>query len=240
VRGRRPHQAGDPPRREPARPGSSECTTIDQPQAPESGGSGRVAALPVHLTSEFTSAGQSADGGSALRDEDVHSLRPTSLANAPRAHYAGDDPQPATEPAAQRGELLRAHTGDGLPLPRLLPPVAPPDLYCTVTPIDDRGRLADRSPIHAASWQPGQPITITLTTTPDHRHVTVHPGGPDRITGHGHLRLPARVRRAFHLSPGDRLLITVTASPHRIAVYPMATLAAILNQHTPALHPETP
>lgn len=65
--------------------------------------------------------------------------------------------------------------------------------------------------------------------------MTVYPGGgPETITGHGHLRLPARVRRAFHLSPGDRLLITVTATPPRLVLYPMATLAAILNRPAPA------
>jgi hypothetical protein len=194
--------------------------------------------IPVHVTSDFTSTGQSADGGLALRDEDVHSPWPTSLASAPSAHCLSSDPQAATAPVAQFGEPLRARTGGGLPLPRLLPPAAHPVLYCAVTPMDDRGRLADRSLVLAAGWQPGQPITIT--TAPDHRHVAVHPDGPDRITGHGHLRLPARVRRAFHLSPGDRLLVTVTATPPRLTVYPMATLAAILSQHTPVPAAETP
>jgi bifunctional DNA-binding transcriptional regulator/antitoxin component of YhaV-PrlF toxin-antitoxin module len=125
-----------------------------------------------------------------------------------------------------------------LPLPRLPLPIARPVLYCAVTPMDDRGRLADRSTIRAAGWQPGQPVTITAT--PGHRLVTVSAGGQEVITGYGHLRLPARVRHAFHLSPGDRLLITVIATPPRLAVYPMATLDEILSQHAPTSAADTP
>ena len=63
MRGRRPRPDGDPPRRELARIGDSECTALDRRHSPDFGGSGRIAALSAHFTSEFTSTGQSPNGG---------------------------------------------------------------------------------------------------------------------------------------------------------------------------------
>ena len=93
--------------------------------------------------------------------------------------------------------------------------------------MDCHGRLADRSPLRAAGWPPGQPITITAS--PDGRLITVRADGPDTTTRDGHLLLPARVRRACHLATGDRLLVTVTSAPARLTVYPMATLETIIH-----------
>jgi transposase len=107
MRGRRPGPASGPPRREPARPGGSECGSPDHRPSPKSGHPGRVAALPVHFTSGFTCAGQGTDGGLAPRDEHVHSPRPTSLGSAPRAHGPDSDLQRATASAAQHGGQLR-------------------------------------------------------------------------------------------------------------------------------------
>src|SRR5262249_42874382 len=50
----------------------------------------------------------------------------------------------------------------GLPLAPLFLPMPAPSLHCALTPIDDRGRLADRSPIRAVGWPPGQSITISV------------------------------------------------------------------------------
>jgi AbrB family looped-hinge helix DNA binding protein len=94
--------------------------------------------------------------------------------------------------------------------------------------MDDRGRLADRSPIRAAELAPEQPITISVAH--DDRLLIVRAGGPETITRHGYLRLPARVRHALGLAAGDRLLVTVTATPRILTVYPMATVEAILRQ----------
>jgi AbrB family looped-hinge helix DNA binding protein len=92
--------------------------------------------------------------------------------------------------------------------------------------MDDRGRLADRSAIRAADWAPRQPVAISVTH--DHRLLIVRAGGPETITRHGYLRLPARIRHALGLAAGDRLLVTVTATPRLLTVYPMATVEAIL------------
>jgi hypothetical protein len=105
--------------------------------------------------------------------------------------------------------------------------------------MDLHGRLADRSPIRAAGWPPGQPITISVTRDP--RLVIVRSGWADTITSGGHLRLPAHVRRACTLSAGDRLLVSLTAARTIMAVYPMATIEAIIGQHKPTpMITETP
>jgi hypothetical protein len=78
----------------------------------------------------------------------------------------------------------------GLPLAPLPPPMPSPSLYCVLTPIDDRGRLADRSPIRALGWPPGQPITISVVQ----QTVVVISGshGAQSLTRHGHLATCAR------------------------------------------------
>jgi hypothetical protein len=68
--------------------------------------------------------------------------------------------------------------------PRLPVPTPPPSLHYTVTPVDARGRLADRSPIRALGWLPGQPITITVLQRAV--VVTAQAGAADAITGQGH------------------------------------------------------
>ncbi len=121
----------------------------------------------------------------------------------------------------------RTH-GGGLPLAPLFPPMSSPSLYCAVTPIDDRGRLADRSPIRAVGWSPGQPVTISVT---HESIVIVRPGGPESITWQGHLRLPARIRHMCRVSSGDRVLVVISPVTDLIVVYPMVSLGAILLQH---------
>lgn len=122
----------------------------------------------------------------------------------------------------------------GLPLALLLPPMPAPSLYCALTPIDDRGRLADRSPIRAIGWPPGQPIAISIVQ----KTVVVisQPNGTESITRQGNLRLPARVRRICHLTPGDRLLIAAAPGPEILVAYTMPSLESILLKH----HMSTP
>jgi hypothetical protein len=228
---RRIGAASRPVRCNSAFPGCSECEGRHHKPTPDSRGQDWTAALPVQLTSDFTWPGQSHQQHAAPHDEDLHSTRRTSLTDAPRQHHHEDAPQPTTTPVVQDVCQLCEHSG-GLPLGRLLVPIPRSDLFCAVTPMDDRGRLADRTPVHAAGWSPGQ--LITITATPDHR-VIVHAGGPETITRHGHLRLPARIRHACALSAGDRLLVTVTSTPNLLTVYPMAAVEAVLrHQHAPS------
>lgn len=220
----------DPTRPESARPGRGECGKAGRRPTPGSAASGGGAALPSLVTIECTCAAQSTCYGSALGDEDVHSGARTSLDNAPHPAEDGDARRAAARPGelGEPGVRRPCKQGHGLPLPRLSPPVPQSDLFCAVTPMDRRGRLADRSPIRAAGWSPGQSIAISASRDP--HLVIVRPGGPNKITRDGHLRLPARIRHACKLSAGDRLFVAVTATPPMVAVYPMATIETIIDR----------
>jgi hypothetical protein len=207
---------------------ASECSDDSHRHGPDSGGPGRGSALSAVFTHCFTCAGQSTDHSSAPRDEDLHSGERTALDNAPARPHGRHTPNGATGPAVSKISQLCVHT-ISMPLPHLPSPVARSDLFCTVTPMDRRGRLADGSPIRAAGWRPGQPITIAVS---QHPHVViVKESGPDKITSGGHLRLPADVRHVCMLTTGDRLFVVVAVRPATtVAVYPMPTIEMIINQ----------
>jgi hypothetical protein len=78
--------------------------------------------------------------------------------------------------------------------------------------------------VHALQWQPGQPVTVTLVQSA----VVVRPSptGRHRITGQGHLRLPAAIRHRTRLAAGDRLLIAACPDRNIVIAYPMAVLDA--------------
>jgi hypothetical protein len=116
----------------------------------------------------------------------------------------------------------------GLPLPALLPPVAPCALYCAVTPIDARGRLADASPVRVAGWVARQPVTISATPE---RVIVISADGPNAITQQGHIRIPAPIRRLCTIAARSRLLVTVIPDSGLIVAYPMWVVADILNSH---------
>lgn len=117
----------------------------------------------------------------------------------------------------------------GLPLAPLLLPMPAPSLYCALTPIDDRGRLADRSPIRAIGWPPEQPITISVVQ--ETVVVSSQSNGAESITRQGHLRLPAHVRHLCRLTSGDRLLIAAAPGPGILVGYTIPSLESILLKH---------
>ena len=117
----------------------------------------------------------------------------------------------------------------GLPLAPLRAPMPAPSLYCAVTPMDGRGRLADRSPIRALEWSPGQPITISVVQ--ETVVVTSGSNGAEFITRQGHLRLPAHVRHLCRITPGDRLLIAAAPGPGVLVGYTTPSLESILFKH---------
>jgi hypothetical protein len=117
----------------------------------------------------------------------------------------------------------------GLPLAPLFPPVPAPSFYYALTPIDNRGRLADRSPIRAVGWPPGQSITISVVQ--ETIIAISRSDGAELITRQGHLRLPARIRHACRLTPGARLLIAAAPAKNFIAAYTMPLLETILLKH---------
>lgn len=169
-------------------------------------------------------------------------FRPTPLHPSPAAPVERYE-SPAAQPVTRSSGSLVQHvasalvsaeapicTADvGLPLAPLPTPTPMPSLYYTVTPVDTRGRLADRSPIRALGWRPEQPITITVIQQAI--VVTAQAGGADSVTRQGHLRLPARIRHACRLSSGDRLLVAAAPTPGVLVVYTVALLESILLEH---------
>lgn len=114
----------------------------------------------------------------------------------------------------------------GLPLAPLFPPMPAPSHHCVLTPIDDRGRLADRSSIRALGWSPGQPITISIAQL---KVVVIsQPNGTERITRQGYLRLPAHIRHVCRIAPGDRLLIAAALTTGVLTAYSMPSLESAL------------
>jgi hypothetical protein len=119
----------------------------------------------------------------------------------------------------------------GLPLGDLTRPVRHSAAYYAITTIDARGRAGDTSPLRVLGWVPGRPVTMTLHGGA----VVVQPGGEGHtVTSRGHLRLPADLRHALDLNPGDRLLLAAHPEHGVLVAYPMGTLDALLNSHTDA------
>ncbi|MBN1174456.1 MAG: hypothetical protein JXA67_19975 [Micromonosporaceae bacterium] len=105
---------------------------------------------------------------------------------------------------------------------------------CCVTTIDDRGRLADRTPLRVLGWEPATPVTIAAIPTAG--IILVRHGGPDRLTRQGHLRLPATIRHDHRLTGGERLLILIHPADDLLVAYtPHA-----LDQMTAAYHTQIP
>ena len=100
----------------------------------------------------------------------------------------------------------------GLPLARLVAPSHAPLAYCVVTPVDDRGRLADRSPLKVLRWRPGLSVAVSVLRAAV-LVVVPHRDGQHAITRQGYLRLPVSVRHACRLEASGRLLLV--ACPDR-------------------------
>lgn len=122
----------------------------------------------------------------------------------------------------------------GLPLPGSPPPTGSPAAHYTVTAMDARGRLADRSSLAALGWQPGLPVCFRVITG-GVLVVAAPDGGPSAVTRQGHLRLPAPLRHLFRLRAGDRLLVAAFPGPGYLIAHPVTALdRMLLDYHTPA------
>jgi hypothetical protein len=114
----------------------------------------------------------------------------------------------------------------GLPLPGPPPPAGSPAAHYTVTAMDARGRLADRSPLAALGWPTGLPVCFRVITS----GVLVVPAldSPHAVTQQGHLRLPAPLRHLFQLRAGDRLLVAAFPDPGYLIAHPATALDQML------------
>jgi hypothetical protein len=159
----------------------------------------------------------------------VRSLDGQATADQGRARdRLGQPTVPALVPARQPSA---PHT-PGLPVARLMAAGRISSVCYSLTKIDDRGRLADRSLIRALQWEPGHPIEVTVV--PEAVVLVVSRGdGRRAINGQGHLRLPASVRHSCGLEPGDRVLLAGYRDRQIVVAYTMAALdAMILGWHS--------
>jgi hypothetical protein len=131
--------------------------------------------------------------------------------------------------ALAAGRRSRNLGASGLPVARLALPGRSSSTYYTVTTIDGRGRLADRSPLRKLRWPPGLPIAVSVVSGAI--VVVSRSDGRELITRQGHLRLPVHVRRTCRLTAGDRLLVLASLGRRFLVVYPMSTLDAMVLGH---------
>lgn len=134
----------------------------------------------------------------------------------------GDEIVSAIIPARRR---LLPRT-PGLPIASLVTPERHDSTHYALTAMDAHGRLADRSTMRVLRWEPGKPIKVMVT--PSALLVFPRPDGPDAITQQGHLRLPAAVRYALGLQPGDRLLLAAFPDLEFLVAYTIATLDTMI------------
>ncbi|MEU1955650.1 hypothetical protein [Nocardia rhamnosiphila] len=108
----------------------------------------------------------------------------------------------------------------------------PTDLYCSVTAMDNRGRLAARATVRELNWQPGQTVSMTLK-----QGVIVIRRAPQgrQLPASGFVVLPSRTRHRCGLYPGDRVLVVASPSAEILAVLPPRILAAAVQAHCPEL-----
>lgn len=97
-----------------------------------------------------------------------------------------------------------------------------------VATVDGRGRVADRVVIGAVGWSAGARLSIRedsglIVLVADERGVFA-------VTGQGHLRLPAGVRRWCALGAGDRVLLVAEPEQDVVVVYPPAALDAMVRR----------
>lgn len=107
--------------------------------------------------------------------------------------------------------------------------------YFTATTVDNRGRLADRSPLRVLGWTPKTQVSFKVR--PGGVLVAARSSSPYTVTSQGHLRLPAAVRHALRLLPGARVLVIVLPGSDFLAIYTAPALEALVLAR---VEPETP
>jgi hypothetical protein len=127
----------------------------------------------------------------------------------------------------------RPRTRGGLPVAALSSTRRDNNMFYAITMLDARGRLADASPLRMLGWQPGLALEVGVSSgvvvvAPD-------PSAAVKVTSAGHLRLPAPIRHACDLQPGDRVLVAACPVIGRLLVYPMRVLDTMVMTHATSI-----
>ncbi|MFD9735687.1 hypothetical protein [Umezawaea sp. NPDC059074] len=146
---------------------------------------------------------------------------PSILSSSSAAHLASV--------AKTTAEALPPRQG-GMPVATLLGQVEESSVHYVVTTIDNKGRLADQSPLRALGWLPEAAISIAAARGA--MVLVTRNNGPDTVTRQGHLRLPAPVRHSCRIKTGARLLVAALPEQDMLLIYPSSTVdAALLAYH---------
>ncbi|MEU2042228.1 hypothetical protein [Nocardia niwae] len=132
-----------------------------------------------------------------------------------------------------RQSLHRKPLAPELAFPEDLDDEVVTELHCTVTAIDDRGRIAAAAVMKHLGWITGQPCSFEIFR----RSVVKIRRSSDgaKIRGSGFLHLPAAIRNKCRIYTGDRVLLAASLQADLLVVYPPHTLSAALGAHRPDL-----
>jgi hypothetical protein len=105
----------------------------------------------------------------------------------------------------------------------------------SIVSVDDRGRIADRLVPRTIGWGPGTRLraravrTLVAGLESTMLVICADPTGILRVTGLGHLRITAPLRRWCQLHSGARVLLTADLAQGQVVVVPPATLDQLLS-----------
>ena len=118
-----------------------------------------------------------------------------------------------------------------LPLPTLIAQRSTVYVYGLAV-LDDRGRLADRTVMRVLGRSAG--LCLDIREAGGLLVVRARSDGEFRVTGQGHLRLPAVIRRRCGLESGDRVLLAADPGQRQLVLYPPALLDELIarRQHS--------
>ena len=94
--------------------------------------------------------------------------------------------------------------------------------------VDSRGRVADHLVVQALGWQRGTPLTTLMTG--GLILVTATEDGQLAVSSQGRVHLPAAVRHACRIVPGDRVLLAAEPDEGVLVVHPPATIDAMFTR----------
>jgi len=100
--------------------------------------------------------------------------------------------------------------------------------YCSITTLDDSGRLADRSTVRLLGWKPGDRLDIAVHAGIG--RVVAADGGRLTVAARGYVRIPAAAQRQLGVACSDRVLVMVQPDQDLLLVYPMATVTSLLTR----------
>lgn len=116
-----------------------------------------------------------------------------------------------------------------LPLVELGPLPRDSSLLYGIATVDDRGRVTDQTLFRALGWGPGDRIDITVSA--DVLVIRTSEEGVFKLTGKGHLHIPAAVRRWCDLDTGDRVLLAAAPDHRLMVVHSMVALDTMVIEY---------